>query len=157
VHRAIDSRFDAFLPLFKERMTFGGDFIWQAEPFYADSVSPHADDLLPKGLDRAQARALLEVVQLTLKNYAALDQGVWDAPNLERVVRTMIEERSRVVEGDSPENQALAKLWQPKALFMVMRVAVTGKRESPPLFDTLAQLGSLKVIERLGIAQQKLR
>jgi glutamyl-tRNA synthetase len=157
VHRAVDARFDALLPLFKERMTFGGDFIWQSEPFYADSVSPHADDLLPKGLDRAQARTLLEGVQLALKNYAALDQGVWDAPHLEHVVRTLIDDRSALVDGATAEQQAVAKLWQPKALFMVMRVAVTGKRESPPLFDTLAQLGSPKVIERLGIAQQKLR
>jgi len=157
VHRAVDARFSALLPLFKERMTFGGDFIWQAEPFYADSVSPHAEDLVPKGLDRQHARLLLEQVQLTLKNYAAIEQAVWDAPHLDGVVRTLIEERSAIVEGDSPEKQALAKLWQPKTLFMVLRVALTGKRESPPLFDTIAQLGSGKTIERLGVAQQKLR
>ena len=57
----------------------------------------------------------------------------------------------------TPEVQAEAKLWSPKSLFMLLRVAATGKRESPPLFDTLAQIGQAKVIERLGLAQQKLR
>jgi len=42
-------------------------------------------------------------------------------------------------------------------VFMLLRVAVTGRKESPPLFDTLAQVGQLRVLERLGLAQQKLR
>jgi hypothetical protein len=36
-------------------------------------------------------------------------------------------------------------------------VAATGRKETPPLFDTLAAIGHMKVIERLGLAQQKLR
>jgi glutamyl-tRNA synthetase len=157
VHRAIDERYAALLPLFKERMAFGGDYLWQAEPFYAESVSPHADDLMPKGLERQDARYLLEQAQLALKNYAQLEQAVWDAPSLERVVRTLLEERAQTKEGDAPEALRVAKLWQAKTLFMVLRVAATGKKESPPLFDTLALLGPTKVIERLGTAQQKLR
>ena len=157
VHRAVDARFDALLPLFKERMAFGGDFVWQAEPFYADSVSPHADDLVPKGLDKVQAKWLLEQVQQALKNYAAGESALWDAPSLEAFIRTLITERSQPAPEATPEQQALAKLWQPKALFMLLRVASTGKKESPPLFDTLAQIGALRVVERLGSAQQKLR
>ncbi len=157
VHRAVDARFDALLPLFKERMAFGGDFVWQAEPFYADSVSPHADDLVPKGLEKAQAKWLLEQVQQALKNYAAGENAVWDAPSLEAFIRNLITERSQTAPEATPEQQAQAKLWNPKALFMLLRVAGTGKKESPPLFDTLAQIGALRVVERLGMAQQKLR
>jgi glutamyl-tRNA synthetase len=159
VHRAIDSRFDALLPLVKERMAFGGDFIWQTEPFYADTVSAHMDDLVPKGLDKVQAKHLLEETQQTLKRYVAGDNYVWDAPSLDALVRKLIEDRIApgALPDATPEQQAEAKLWTPKALFMVLRVAATGKRESPPLFDTLAQLGQAKVLERLGFAQQKLR
>ncbi len=157
VHRSVDQRFDALLPLFKERMVFGGDFVWQAEPFYADSVSPHPDDLVPKGLDKAQAKWLLEQMQLALKNYAAGENSVWDAPSLDAFVRKLIEERSQVAADATPEQQAQAKLWSPKLLFMLLRIATTGKRESPPLFDTLANIGQTKTLERLGLAQQKLR
>jgi glutamyl-tRNA synthetase len=157
VHRAIDTRFAEFLPLFKERMAFGGDYLWQAEPFYAESVHPHLDDLVPKGLDKAQTKHLLEQLQQALKNYAAGEHAVWDAPSLDAFVRKLIEERSQPALDATPEQQAAAKLWQPKALFMILRVAATGKRESPPLFDTLALLGHAKVLERLGLAQQKLR
>jgi glutamyl-tRNA synthetase len=141
VHHAITARMDSLLPLFRERMSFGGDFVWQAEPFYAESVSPHVDDLVPKGWDKEQSRAGLEAVQALVKTYAAGEGALWDAVNLERVVRELAETRQ----------------WQPKQLFMSMRVALTGKKESPPLFDTMAQLGHTRCIERLGLAQQKLR
>jgi glutamyl-tRNA synthetase len=158
VHNAIDSRIDGLLPLFRERMAFGGDFIWQAEPFYADKVDPHADDLVPKGLDKAQAKALLEQVQQALKHYVAGEAAVWDAPALDAFLRKLVEEKAAVAP-DAPDEVkiAAAKMWQPKILFMLLRVATTGKKESPPLFDTLAQIGHIKVIERLGLAQQKLR
>lgn len=141
IHRAVDARADKLLPLFRERMVFGGDFIWQAEPFYADSVSPHVDDLVPKGLEKPQVKEILEATQQALKNYAGGENAVWAAPELEAFIRKLVDDRK----------------WQPKQVFMPLRVAITGKRESPPLFDTMAQLGSAKVIERLGLAQQKLK
>ena len=141
IHRALDERVDQLLPLVRERMSFGGDFIAQTEPFFADTVSPHPDDLVPKGWDKAQAKAALEAVQLAVKNHAAAENAAWDVPSLEALVRALAE----------------AKEWQPKQLFMTLRVALTGKRESPPLFDTMAALGHTKCIDRLGLAQQKLR
>jgi len=141
VHTAIDARFTALLPLFRERMSFGADFIWQAEPFYAESVTPHLDDLVPKGWDKEQSRAGLEATQAMLKAYAATETPLWDAATLEKLVRDLLE----------------AKQWQGKQLFMSLRVALTGKRESPPLFDTMANLGAMRCLERLGLAQQKLK
>jgi glutamyl-tRNA synthetase len=157
VHRAIDARFDRLLPLFRERMATGGDFIWQAEAFYAETVSVHLEDLLLKNLDRAACRWLLEQLQAALKAFAGLEQTRWDAPSLETFIRGLVAERGQVAEGATPEQQAQAALWQTKTVFMLLRVAATGRRESPPLFDTLAQLGSAKVLERLGLAQQRLR
>jgi glutamyl-tRNA synthetase len=157
IHRAVDERVDRMLPLFRERMAFGGDFIWQAEPFYADTVQPHADDLVPKGLDKAQAKWLLEELQKSFRSFMASDTATWTAPALEIHLKALIEERGKVVETATPEQQAQARLWTTKTVFMLLRVACTGKKESPPLFDTLELVGATRTGERLGLAQQKLR
>ena len=157
IHRAVDERVDRLLPLFRERMAFGGDFIWQAEPFYADTVSPHPDDLVPKGLDKAQAKTLLEQLQQAFKAYLAGENSLWTAAALEAFLRALIEDKGKLPDPATPEQQAAAKPWQAKTVFMLLRVATTGKKESPPLFDTLELVGGLRVVERLGLAQQKLR
>ena len=157
IHRAVDERVERMLPLFRERMVFGGDFIWQAEPFYAETVHPHPDDLIPKGLDKAQTKWLLEELQKSCKSFMASDSATWTAAALDLHFKALLEERSKVVETASAEQQAQAKLWTSKVVFMLLRVASTGKRESPPLFDTLELVGAARTIERLGLAQQKLR
>ena len=100
---------------------------------------------------------LLENTQAAIKRYIAGDNAVWDVPSLEALIRKLLEDRSAELPDATPEQQAQAKLWSPKNLFMLLRVAVTGKKESPPLFDTMVMIGQAKVIERLGLAQQKLR
>ena len=39
--------------------------------------------------------------------------------------------------------------WSTKELFMTVRVAVTGRTASPPLFETMAVLGALRCRDRL--------
>ncbi len=158
IHRAIDARVDTLLPLLQERMVFGGDFLAQAEPFYAETVTHHVDDLIPKGWDKDQSRVMLDDLQRALKQYIAGENAVWDAPSLEAFMRGLITDRSQApATGATPEQEAAAKQWQPKTVFMLLRAGATGRRESPPLFDTLAAIGSARVLERLGSAQQKLR
>ena len=156
VHRAIDERFDQLFPLLKERMANGGDFISAAEPFYAQKVEPHLDDLLPKGWSAAQGKSVLEAVQKACKDFLAGDGNAWDAPSLEKLARDLIAAKATLPFEATPEQTAAAALWQPKGVFMLLRVAATGRSQSPPLFDTLACLGGLVVIERLGFAIQKL-
>ncbi len=59
--------------------------------------------------------------------------------------------------GATPEQTEAAKQWSNKTIFSLLRVAASGRRESPPLFDTLAQIGQMKVLERLGTAVMKLK
>jgi glutamyl-tRNA synthetase len=47
--------------------------------------------------------------------------------------------------------------WKPKELFMAVRVAVTGRAATPPLFDTLAVLGKEVCRRRLRRAAETLR
>ena len=158
VMRAVESRFDALFPLLAERMVTGGDFLAQAEPFYADAVTHHVEDLVPKGLDKPQTKELLEQLQLILKNFAAGEAAVWDAPSLEALIRGVIAERSQAPAiGATPEQVEAAKRWSNKTVFSLLRAAATGRRETPPLFDTLAQIGQMKVLERIGQAVMKLK
>ena len=158
VMRAVESRFEALFPLLAERMVTGGDFLAQAEPFYAEAVTHHVEDLLPKGFDKPQAKELLEQLQLILKNFAAGETAVWDAPSLEALMRGVIAERSQAPAiGATPEQLEAAKRWSNKTVFSLLRAAATGRRETPPLFDTLAQIGQMKVLERMGQAVMKLK
>lgn len=156
VHRAVDERIDRLLPLLRERMVFGGDFIAQTGPFYAEAVEPHADDLVPKGLDKAQTRTLLEELARSLKGFMA-DGGNWLAPALETHLTALIDEKAKLPADATPEQQAAARPWNRKTVFSALRVAVTGRPNSPPLFDTLEVIGALRTLERLGQAQLKLR
>jgi len=47
--------------------------------------------------------------------------------------------------------------WKPRPAFMTLRIAVTGRSATPPLFDVLAILGKTSVIKRLHYAQTLLK
>jgi glutamyl-tRNA synthetase len=155
IHRAVDERFTDLLPLLRERMVFGGDYFGSAEPFYAEKVDPHPDHLQPKGLEKEQAKAMLELIQSALKRYINGVGAEWSITGLETFFRAFIEEKA--TEETGGVEGVKAKQWSNKNVFMLVRVATTGRKESPPLFDTLVQIGQLRVLERLGTAQQKLR
>jgi len=159
IHRAVDSWFAPLQPLFGERLIMGSDFFGQAEPFTAWSVSPHPDDLVPKGLDKAQARLLFTGLQELFQKHQKAEDATWDATALEALVRTQMTLATTLAEAAAASDQVktAAVLWQPKPVFMALRVAVTGRKETPPLFDTLALIPPARIIERLGLAQQRLK
>ena len=47
--------------------------------------------------------------------------------------------------------------WKPKDLYMVVRLAVTGRAATPPLFETMAVLGKEVCRRRLRKAAEVLR
>jgi glutamyl-tRNA synthetase len=145
VHRAVDARFAALLPLLRQRMERGADYLLRAAPFYAEAVEPRPDELVPAGCDRAAVRAALEEVLKALRRHVEAD-GAWDAPSLEALVKQLLEERGA----------AGGPVWQMKGLAWALRVAATGATASPPLFDTLAALGWVRCAERLAEAARRL-
>lgn len=151
VVRAVDTRFAELFPLVRERLTRGGDFLTLAEPFYAASVNHHLDDLLPKGAEKDKIRGVLEALAKALKEAQAAD--TWTVPAIEAAVRAACAAET----AKAPEDAAVAALWSPKVAFSALRVAVTGRRESPPLFDTIAAIGATRCLERIAAAVQKLR
>jgi glutamyl-tRNA synthetase len=68
---------------------------------------------------------------------AALGEVSFEADELETALRAVADEHG----------------WKPGDLFMAIRVAVTGRTATPPLFDTLVALGYERTIERLDAAR----
>jgi len=80
------------------------------------------------------------------------------------LLRTLLEDEIDPILDWRPETieEALRRFgemkdWPPKELFMAVRVAATGRKASPPLFETLAVLGKEKCRRRLRRAVETLK
>lgn len=91
--------------------------------------------LIPKKMEAAQAKEVLDRVALMLPN---LNLG--DLEQTELALRELA------------ENMEL----KPGQLFMPLRVAATGRTQSPGLFETLAAVGQDRLIARIDLARTKL-
>ena len=89
--------------------------------------------LVPKRWDAATTREGLTAARRTI---GALDAVVFEADELEPPLRSLAEARG----------------WKAGDLFMAIRVAVTGRTATPPLFDTLVALGRDRTLDRLDRA-----
>ncbi|MBP7774209.1 glutamate--tRNA ligase [Candidatus Woesebacteria bacterium] len=121
------------LPLVFERLVKLKDIEELTEFFYRP-IS-HDKELLLKKSDAATVCIELEE---TMTHMQALE---WNTPVLETEIRALQEKHE----------------WKKSQYFMLLRVAVTGKTATPPLFDTLHCIGKKTVIERLHAALQLCR
>jgi nondiscriminating glutamyl-tRNA synthetase len=128
-----DDELRALLPVIQERLpTLGaiGDlvgFLWVGD------VDVDPDVLVPKRWDAPTARDGLAAARETV---AAIGDVSFEADELEPPLRALAEQRG----------------WKAGDLFMTIRVAVTGRTATPPLFDTLVALGRDRVLARLDRA-----
>jgi glutamyl-tRNA synthetase len=128
-----DEELSALLPMVQERLpTLGaiGDlagFLWVDQP----DIDP--SELVPKRWDEATTRDGLTAARETI---AAVREVTFEADELEPPLRALAEARG----------------WKAGDLFMAIRVAVTGRTATPPLFDTLVALGRPRTLERLDRA-----
>jgi glutamyl-tRNA synthetase len=109
-------------PLVRERIKTLSDFIPATEYFFSLDLdyAPVATDLVvPDVTGKDLARALGEL----LDTYDQLPG--FTAAALEQASRALCDARG----------------WKPKHVFMVLRVGVTGRKASPPLFETMEVLG----------------
>ena len=122
------------LPIVQERLprlgTIGDlvGFLW------VDEVHPDPALLVPKRWDAATAREALVAARDTI--VAAIGPVTFEADELESPLRALAEARG----------------WKAGDLFMAIRVAVTGRTATPPLFDSLVALGRDRVLARLDAA-----
>ncbi|MBF8266599.1 MAG: glutamate--tRNA ligase [Dehalococcoidia bacterium] len=125
----------AITPLVQERLKTLADAPPLMDFFFLEELEYPHEELVQKGLDRDSTRKALEAA---LGRVAALD--AWSAPSLEDVLRPLAGELEM-------------KTGQ---LFGAIRVAVTGQRAAPPLFETMAVLGRDRCTRRLRAAIERL-
>jgi glutamyl-tRNA synthetase len=129
------------VPLVKERLVRLSDvhalvaFVWEPDDVVASWYGPEL--LVPKKATAAEARTALEGTRSLL---GGIDEADFSAD--------LLEQRSR--------EAADAAGMKAGAFFGPIRVAVTGRAVSPPLFDSLELLGRDRSLSRLDIALDKL-
>lgn len=123
-------KLEQILPLVFERLVKLGDIEELTDFFYRDiTVDP---TLL---LKKATPGLVVEQLSQTAKVLQELTD--WSVPAIEAAIRSL---------------QA-ATGWSKGQYFMMIRLAVTGRAATPPLFDTIAVIGQTTVVARLHQAR----
>ena len=128
-----DDELRTLLPVIQERLpTLDaiGDlvgFLWVSE------LDLDPDTLVPKRWDVATTR---DALAASRESIAAVGAVSFEADEIEPPLRALAEERG----------------WKAGDLFMAIRVAVTGRTATPPLFDTLVALGRERALARIDRA-----
>ncbi len=135
-----DEHFLRILPLVRERIDTLEQFAEYSQFFFVgelDYDEAAKKKLVVKGRTPPQSAKIL---RLLLEE--SLDPLMeWDAGNLETVIRRFVEKAGL----------------EARELFMPLRVAVTGRSATPPLFETMAVLGKETCRRRLRSAVALLR
>lgn len=132
-----DDEIAALVPLVQERLpTLGaiGDLVGF---LFVDRPALDPATLIPKRWDVETTLAGLAAARETIEANGEL---AFDHEGLEIALRALAEARG----------------WKAGDLFMAIRVAVTGRTATPPLFETLVALGFRRTLERLGHAHSVL-
>jgi glutamyl-tRNA synthetase len=123
-------------PLIRERIKLLRDVATVADFFFLDELPPYDQaELIPQKGDRALAVAVLEKARQTLQ---AIE---FDHASLEGALRAAADEM-KIKTGQ---------------MFQPIRVAVCGRKNSPPLFGTLEVLGKETCLKRIDQAIRKLQ
>jgi glutamyl-tRNA synthetase len=127
------------IPIIQERLptlASAGElvgFLWQ------DQVTVDPAVLVPKRWDAATTLAGLRAARETIDG--SVGPVTFEADELEPPMRALAEARG----------------WKAGDLFMAVRVAVTGRTATPPLFDSLVALGRDRVLSRIDAAIETLQ
>jgi glutamyl-tRNA synthetase len=127
-------KLDQVLPLIQERLITLADFTDLTKFFYTP-IDYTADLLMKKATSSALVKDELEQT-ITLIN--SLD--TWQLQTLEEEIRNLQEKND----------------WHKGQYFMMLRIAATGEKATPPLFATIEILGKELFIKRLRAAIDKL-
>lgn len=149
VQRMIAWRYNAdflsqLMPMMTKRMTTLGEFNKYCDIFFLSEISVDAGAVAPKGKDGEDTRDFLQ-------------KFVWELETLVQFDRDAVEQAFRVV-GELHG-------WSMRETTHAVRLAVTGKTVIPPLFDSMAIIGSdvcrnriLTTINQLGpLGKKKLK
>jgi glutamyl-tRNA synthetase len=116
------------IPLIRERLTTLDDCLAFGSFFFLDHVNPTAEDLIAKGLDARQSAEIAKKSYEILSGLSSIDHATAEPPM-----------RAYVEESGLNANQ----------VFGVLRVATTGQKVSPPLFESMEIIGREKCLQRI--------
>jgi glutamyl-tRNA synthetase len=118
-------------PILKERIATLDDVVDMAGFFFRDDVNVDVNDLIGKNLTADQTRTILK------DSYGILAEISNMLPELTEPPMRGYVEKSGFSAGQ---------------VFGVFRVAVTGQKVSPPLFESMEIIGREKVLQRIKVA-----
>jgi glutamyl-tRNA synthetase len=131
-----DAYLQRIVPLLKERVESLDSFLPKADFFFCGELDYSHAELVPRKGDPAQTVQVLQHV----------------AEALETVHDWTVESLTAACEG-----VLASQGWKAKDVYMPMRIALTGRKDSPPLFETIEVLGKEIVRYRLRQAADQLR
>jgi nondiscriminating glutamyl-tRNA synthetase len=132
-----DDEVRVLLPVVQERLPRLGAIGELVGFLWVDELDLDPAMLVPKRWDAATTAEGLAAARETI---AAVGAVSYEAEELETPLRALAEARG----------------WKAGDLFMAIRVAVTGRTATPPLFDTLVALGYERTLDRLDRAIETL-
>jgi nondiscriminating glutamyl-tRNA synthetase len=132
-----DDELRGLLPVVQERLPTLASIGELIGFIFVENLDPDPATIVPKRWDAAQTAAALTAARRTI---ADAGRAGWQADDIERPLRQLVEDRG----------------WKAGDLFMAIRVAVTGRTATPPLFDTMVALGYERTLARLDRAIEKL-
>jgi glutamyl-tRNA synthetase len=115
-------------PLIRERLVTLDDCLTFASFFFQEDVQPHPQDLIAKGLDSKQSAEIARKAYEILSSLSVISHSIAEPP-----MREFVESSG----------------FSANQVFGIMRVAVTGQKVSPPLFESMEIIGREKVLQRL--------
>jgi glutamyl-tRNA synthetase len=125
------------VPMVRERIPTLGAVGAMLDYLFLDEIRVDAQLVVPKRWDMVTTREALAAARQVI---AEIGEVSFEADELEGPLRRLAEQRGCKA-GD---------------LFMAIRVAVTGRTATPPLFDTLVALGYERTLERLDAVANSL-
>ena len=140
---ATDEEIAVLIPLIRERIPLLSSAIDLTDFFFAGDLRHDAATLVPKRWDVDTAKQAFAAARPVIAD--AIGEG--ERPLLD--AEDPLEARLRAL--------AEASGWKAGDLFMALRVAVTGKTATPPLFDSMRILGRGRTLANLDAAAALLR
>ncbi len=128
-------KFEQILNLVYERLVTLADF-GELTAFFYKEIDYPTELLFKKAKD--QTELLMEQIQQTQLVIESLSE--FNVASLEEKIRQLQEKHD----------------WRKSQYFMMLRVAVTGRTATPPLFETMVVLGQELTMKRLNLASQKI-
>ena len=113
------------VPLIQERLKTLGDAAPLTTFFFTDSISYDSSDLIQKGMESGDTKKILESALIGLSNISS-----FDSEPIEKMLRNLAQEMNI----------------KPRLFLGSLRVAVTGLRVAPPMFQTIEVIGKERTL-----------